>query len=101
MIDHRKLDHAFLSSLGPFSVQRVPSGPGSKVKDEAIVHFHSVEISDAVRRCAKNLAGKGQDYGIRLELPYHLKTAMSALQTVSYVMKQKFPTSRRNVLFDD
>lgn len=54
-----------------------------------------------MRKTARNLAGKGPNYGIRLELPNHLKTAMSALQMVSYDIKQKFPNSRRNVLFDD
>ena len=101
MRSHLKLDDQFLDSLGPFSVRRIPAGPGAKVKGEAVVTFDSVEASDAVRRSARNLAGKGQEYGIRLELPNHLKTAMSALQAVSYEIKQKFPGSRRNVLFDD
>ena len=101
MKTHLGLDDSFVANLGPFNVQRIPSGPGAKIKDEAIVTFCSVEVSDAVKRSARNLAGKRSDYGIRLELPNHLKTAMSALQAVSYQIKQKFPGSRRNVLFDD
>ena len=38
---------------------------------------------------------------MRLELPNHLKSAMAALQSVSYDVKQRYPASRRNVLFED
>ena len=54
-----------------------------------------------MKRAARNLAGKGADYGIRLELPNRMKTDMAALQSVSYEIRQKFPEARRNVLFDD
>ena len=98
---HLLLDSDFMSNLGPFTVKRIPSGPGSKVRDEAVVTFDTIDARDAVKRSAKNLAGKGRGYGVRLELPNYLKTAMSALQHVSYEIKQKFPEARRNVLFDD
>ena len=61
----------------------------------------STETRDAVRGAARNLAGKGPDYGIRLELPNHLKSTMKTLQSVSYDIKKRHPGSRRNVLFDD
>ena len=38
---------------------------------------------------------------IRLELPNHHKSAMKAIQAVSFEIKSKFPEARRNVLFDD
>ena len=43
----------------------------------------------------------GADYGIRHELPNFLKSSMSALQSISWELRQKHPESRRNVLFDD
>ena len=59
------------------------------------------EVRDAVKSAARNLAGLGSDYGVRLELPNHLKSSMRAIQSVSYDLKMKHPQVRRNVLFDD
>ena len=95
------LDSSFVESVGPFSVQRVPSGPGAKVKDEAVVIFRTVDVRDAIKRAARNLAGKGPSFGIRLEVPNNMKSAMGALQSASYEIRQKFPDARTNVLFDD
>ena len=101
MIEQLKLSHQFMDSVGEFTAHRVPCGPASRIQDEVIVSYQSSEVRDAVKGAAKNLAGKGQSYGVRLELPNHLKTAMSALQSASFEIKQKFPQARRNVLFDD
>ena len=99
--EHLKLDRSFTRDVGPIAIRRVPSGPGSKIKNEVIVTFDTVDARDAVKGAAKNLAGKGQEYGVRLELPDHLKSAMGALQSVSYEIKQRYDGARRNVLFDD
>ena len=101
MKDHLGLSEFFLQSVGPFTVQRVPYGPAARIKAEAVVTFQTTDVRDAVKGAARNLAGKGQDYGVRLELPNHLKSAMKALQAVSYELKTKYPQARRNVLFDD
>ena len=101
MREHLGLSEFFLQSVGPFTVQRVPFGPAAHIKGEAIVTYQSTDVRDAVKGAARNLAGKGQDYGVRLELPNHLKSTMKALQAVSYELKTKFPQARRNVLFDD
>ena len=101
MVDHLKLGETFMQCLGPIQVVRVPCGPAAKVKDEAVVTFQSVDTRDAVRSAARNLAGKSSDYGVRLEIPNHLKTAMRDLQSASFEIKQRFPSSRRNVLMDD
>ena len=90
-----------IDSLGNIVVQRIPHGPGSKIKNEALVTFGSVEARDVVKGAARNLAGKGPEYGVRLELPNHLKSAMRAVQAVSYEIKKRYPGARRNVLFDD
>ena len=101
LLRHLGLGEDFLADLGPFTVQRIPSGPAAKIKKEAVVTFATVDARDAVRGAARNLAGKSSDYGVRLELPNHLKSAMSSLQSVAYDIRKKFPGSRTNVLFDD
>ena len=96
-----KLDSEFMDSVGPVSVQRIPSGPGAKIRNEVMVTYQSVDVRDAVKRAARNLAGRGSDFGIRLEIPNYMKSDMAALQSVSYEIRQKYPESRRNVLFCD
>ena len=98
---HLNLDEHFMEAIGPIHVQRVPFGPAAQIKNEAIVTFISTDVRDAVKGAARNLAGKGRDYGVRLELPNHHKSAMKALQAVSYELKTRYPAARRNVLFDD
>ena len=101
MREHLKLSGDFMDCVGEFEVQRVPHGPAARIKHEAMVTYMSVDIRDAVKGAARNLAGLGSDYGVRLELPNHLKSTMKTLQAVSFELKTKFPLSRRNVLFDD
>ena len=101
MTEHLGLSPLFMESVGHFSVQRLPFGPSAKIQNEAVVTYLSTDVRDAVKSAARNLAGKGSSYGIRLELPNHLKSAMKALQAVSFEIKTKFPAARRNVLFDD
>ena len=101
MADHLGLSQEFLESVGKFEASRVPAGPSAKIKGEVIVTYRSTEVRDAVKGAARNLAGKGAEYGVRLELPNHLKSAMRSLQAVSYDLKTRFPNIRRNVLFDD
>ena len=102
MRDYLKLDGAFIEmSRGKFTAQRVPFGPKAKFKNEILVTFDTVEARDVVRGAATNLAGKGQEYGVRLEIPNHLRSAMKALQTVSYELRQRNQEARRNILFDD
>ena len=95
-----KLEGSFLSTIGEISVKTVPFTSRSKVKHEAIVAFSTVEIRDIVRRAAKELAGC-PDSGIRLEIPPFLQTSLKSLESVSYAIKKKFPSTRRNIKFDD
>ena len=101
MRTYLRIDDAGIERLGAFTVERVPYGPKTRHKDEAIVHFSTVEARDVVRSSASNLAGCGQEVGIRLEIPSHMRAAMRALQGVSYDIKMRHKKSRRNILFDD
>ena len=67
--EHLRQDKKFIDDLGCIQVQRIPYGPGARVKKEAIVTFSSVDARDAVKGAARNLAGLGQDYGVRHEVP--------------------------------
>ena len=87
-------DDSFIEDLGHIHVQRIPSGPGARIKKEAIVTFSTVDARDAVKGAARNLAGRGQDYGIRHEVPNHLKSDLRALHSLSYHLKQKHPEAR-------
>ena len=99
--DFLLLDDQFVDDLGPMHVQRIPSGPGARIQKEALVSFTSVDARDAVKGAARNLAGRGQDYGIRHQVPNLLKLVLQSLHTLSYNIKQRHPDARRNVLFDD
>ena len=95
------LDMATITCLGDFRAERVPFGPKSRYKKELLVHFLSVEARDVVRSSASNLAGRGQDVGIRLEIPNGLRSSMKALQAISFDIKSKHEGAKRNILFDD
>ena len=96
-----KMDSATIRSLGDFHAEFVPHGPETKYKKEVLVRFATVEARDIVRGSAPNLAGNGPEVGVGLEIPNNLRSAMKALQSLSFELKQKHPGARRNVLFDD
>ena len=75
--------------------ERIPYGPKSKHQKEMVVWFPTTEARDVVKASARNLANLGSEYGVRLELPNHLKSAIQALQSLSYDIKQKHPKARR------
>ena len=61
------LEPEFLADMGEVSLKRVPSGPGSKIENEVIAVFSTVEVRNVVRRAAKELEGD-PNAGIRLEI---------------------------------
>ena len=86
--------------MGEASTKRIATAPGSRIKDEVVVVFATVEIRDAMRRAAKELAGDN-GAGIRLEVPRGLQPSLKALEAVSYNLKQKNNGIKRNIRFDD
>ena len=92
-----KIRSSSLAALGVDRVrtEKVPFGPKSKFQKEIIVYFPTTEARDVVKGSARNLATLGQNYGVRLELPNHLKSTMQAIQSVSYDIKQRHPQARR------
>ena len=96
-----KLDNSFSDHMGLVRTERIPFGPKTKFKHEMLITFSTVEARDVVRGAASNLAGSGQDVGIRLEIPNRLRGSMKALQSLSFDLKTKNPGAKRNILFDD
>ena len=45
--ENLRQDKKFIDELGPIHVQRIPSGPAAKIKDEVIVTFSTVDARDA------------------------------------------------------
>ena len=95
-----RLDASFLADMGEVGIKKIASGPASKITGEITVLFSTVEVRDAVKRSAKELAGDDQA-GVRLEIPYNLQTSLKALESISYNLKQKNKKMRRNIKFDD
>ena len=101
MKEYLKLEDSFIAGMGVADMERIPYGPKSKFREEMLVHFTTVEARDIVKGAASNLDGCGPEYGIRLEVPNHLKANMKALQQVSYDIRQGHSGSCRNILYDD
>ena len=93
------LDIQVKRSSGTSRKDRDQPGPAPRVKDEVLVVFLSIRERDNVRAHAKNLEKKGR--GVRLEVPDHLWPSFRVLQSLAYELKQKNPSFRRNILFDD
>ena len=100
MKDCLTLDDSFLG-CAKFKAERFPFGPKTRYRKEVLVKFDTVESRDVARGAASNLAGYGQEHGVRLEIPNFLRPAMKALQNLSFDLKQRHPEAKRNILFDD
>ena len=100
MTDKLKLSSKFLHEIGEISIKRIAEAPGSKIKDEVVAVFSSVEIRDAIKRAAKNLGGE-PGHGVRHEIPNSLQSNLKTLESLSYQLKLKHPGIKRNIRFDD
>ena len=49
--DRLRLSPVFLGYMGDVSLKRVASEPGSKIGDEVVILFSSVQVRDSVRIC--------------------------------------------------
>ena len=97
-----RLGEDVLSDAGDCSIRRIPAGRNNKngITNEVTVEFPTVDIRDAVRGAAYNLAGIAGS-GIRLEIPHHLMANFKALNSASYRLKKSFKECKRNIKFDD
>ena len=86
--------------MGEVSIKRVAEAPGSKICDEIIAVFATLEIRDSVKRAAKEFAGEA-GLGICLEIPNSLQNSLKALELVSFNLKKKHQKIKRSIKFDD
>ena len=64
--DRLRLSTSFLADMGEISVKRIAAGPRSKIVGEVVAIFSSVDVRDAVKGAARELAAY-PDAGMRLE----------------------------------
>ena len=87
-----------------FSAKSLPDRPNkrreSKVHDEVLLIFESVDQRDEVKGYARNLQGQSEA-GLNLDVPYHLRPSFAALRDLAYKFKLKNPEFRRNIRLDD
>ena len=92
-----------LSDMVECSLRRIqPSkknGP-SGLAHEITVEFPTVDLKYVVRGAAYNLAGRS-DAGIRLEIVHHLMSNFKALSSASHKLKQRYPTCKHNIKYDN
>ena len=96
-----RLSQTFIEEeLGAVALSR-PKEPKNRNKDEYIAVFESKHIRDAVKAAAPNLANFRETAGMRLHIPDHLQRSFQALMNLSFDLKKRHPTLKRNVKFDE
>ena len=103
------VDNQFLGSMGQVTIKMICANPRAaagrsdppKIRDEATVIFYTVEMRDAVRSAAANLAKTPEPCGLRLEIPQHLKSNFKVLENTAFKIRKKNPGSKTNVKFSD
>lgn len=100
LVEKLRLGEDVLADAEDSQIRRVPRAPASKIVDEVVVEFPTVDLRDVVRGSAYNLAGH-PDAGIRLEIAHHLMPNFKALSRTSYQLKQRYPKCKRNIKYDD
>lgn len=102
LVNELLLEEQLVADLS-FEVKRIGGkgreGRDSKIRDEVLVRFETTRERDEVRSHARNLERKGR--GLRLEVPDHLWPSFRVLQDIAFELKQKNPSLRRNILFND
>ena len=97
----RKLQFSALEvgAMGKFQFERC-STRSKKIAGEYVVTFRNSEVRDMVRGAAKNLAGDSTS-GMRLHIPGYLESNFKSLENISYALKQKHQSMKRNIKYDD
>ena len=100
-LKHRlKLSPVFLGEMGQVHVKRVTGNVESQIKDEVISvlpQWKSGTLSVKLPRSWREL----QMGRFMHEIPFCLQTSLKALESVSYNLKQRNPSIKRSIRFDD
>ena len=96
-----RLDRTFIEEdLGQVVLARVQE-PRNKNKDEYVVTFETKQLRDEVKAAASNLANHRETAGMKLHVPDHLQKDFQALMNLSYDLKKRHKTLKRNIKFDE
>ena len=89
-----------VNGIGQIMYKKCHARTASKIKKEFIVTFESSEARDLVRAAAYNLTGE-PGWGMRLHIPGHPEPNFKVLENLSYLLKKKHQSLRRNIKFDE
>ena len=93
-------DNFVQEELADVTIRRVRE-PRNKNKEEYTVTFEMKQIRDAVKAMAPNLESYRDVAGMRLHIPDHLQKDFQALMNLSYELKKKHKSLKRNIKFDE
>ena len=88
----------YAADLTLLEVRRIVE-PRSKIKNEAVVEFKTIPISDFIKSSGYKL--EGVTAGIRMEVPTFLRSDFQVLQNLSYKMKLANKEMKRSLKFYD
>ena len=108
VVEKLKIPSGILSDKDINFVRRVKSSKRSKIENEVLVAFNSVEARDLVQSYARNLAdwvdpdNKKPTAGLRMEVPERLIGDFKALEQYGHAMKEKHGRGfKRHIKIDD
>ena len=96
-----KIPQDTVSSLNIVLTRRVSQARRSKIKDEVLVKFDTVDERDVVQSYAPNLGALKGEAGIRLDFPAHLRRVFRLLESHGSLLKKRFPELKMLIKFDD
>ena len=82
-------------------VSRQRQSRRSRIKDELLIRFRKSNDRDVAQSYAPNLANVGSEAGLRMQIPDHLKGLFKQFEKHAAALKQKHPTLKRSIKFDD
>ena len=83
------------------SVRRIRQARRSKIADEVLVRFGTVDERDIVQSYASNLGKMNGAAGIRIYFPAHLRNVFRLLESHGSLLKKKYPDLKRSIKYDD
>ena len=101
MVKSLELPNDTAAELGIVSARKVKQARRSRIENEVLVKFRTIEERDIVQSYATNLAKLNGAAGIRMEIPAHLRQAFQLFETHGSLLRQRFSELKRSIKFDD
>ena len=87
--------------IGIESIRRVQQARRSRVENEILVKFASIEERDVIQSFAPNLSRSNGNAGVRLDIPAHLRSDFRLLEAHGGLLRAKFKDLKRSIKFED